>query len=102
MTHRLPDVYGAPMRFHPARWFNINPSPYEYLPFSAGPRRCPGSWFGTDFIKVALVAILTRYRLEFDGRARLDWRFAPTSGALVRIVDQDRVLGAPCASHTRH
>ena len=104
MTHRLPDVYGAPMRFHPARWFNINPSPYEYLPFSAGPRRCPGSWFGTDFIKVALVAILTRYRLEFDRRARLDWRFAgitmPKSGALVRFVDQDRVLRAQSARGT--
>ena len=102
MTHRLPDIYDDPMQFHPERWFDINPSPYEYLPFSAGPRRCPGSWFGTDFIKVGLVAILTRYRLELDRRARLDWRFAgitmPKSGALVRFVDQDRVLKAQAAS----
>jgi cytochrome P450 len=102
MTHRLPDIYDAPMRFRPERWFNINPSPYEYLPFSAGPRRCPGSWFGTDFIKVALVAILTRYRLELDRRARLDWRFAgitmPKSGALVHFVDQDRVVQAQPAT----
>jgi len=34
-----------------------------------------GSWFGTDFFKVAIAAILSQYRLEFDRRARLDWRF---------------------------
>ena len=32
---------------------------------------------GSELIKkVALVAILTRYRLELDRRGRLDWRFA--------------------------
>jgi cytochrome P450 len=97
MTHRLPDIYGAPLRFLPERWFNINPSPYEYLPFSAGPRRCPGSWFGTDFLKVALIAILSRYRIELDNHARLDWTFSGVTmpkmgGALVRFVDQDRIV----------
>ncbi len=102
MTHRLPEIYDAPMRFHPKRWFDINPSPYEYLPFSAGPRRCPGSSFGTDFLKVALIAILSRYRIELDRRARLDWTFngitIPKSGALVRFVDQDGVVKAQPAT----
>jgi cytochrome P450 len=75
MTHRLPDIYDAPMRFRPERWFNINPSPYEYLSFSAARDAVPDP--GSELIKkVALVAILTRYRLELDRRARLDWRFA--------------------------
>lgn len=96
MTHRLPDIYDAPTRFRPERWFTINPSQYEYLPFMAGPRRCPGSWFGTDFLKVALTAILSRYRIKLDHDAKVDWRFAgttiPKHRVPVQLVEQDRVL----------
>ena len=96
MTHRLPETYDVPMRFRPERWFTINPSQYEYLPFMAGPRRCPGSWFGTDFLKVTLTAILSRFRIELDRNARLDWRFAgttiPKRCIPVQLVEQDRVV----------
>jgi cytochrome P450 len=105
LTHRLPEVYDFPARFRPQRWFNINPSPYEYLPFSAGPRRCPGFWFGTNFMKLAIAAILSHYRLELDRRARLDWRYtgilAPKpGGALVRVAAQDRAIRAQSAVGT--
>jgi cytochrome P450 len=102
MTHRLPAIYDAPMRFRPERWFTISPSQYEYLPFMAGPRRCPGSWFGTDFLKVALAAILSRYRIKLDRNARLDWRFAgttiPRRRIPVQLVEQDRVVPKPTAT----
>jgi cytochrome P450 len=92
------------MCFRPKRWFDINPSQYEYLPFSAGPRRCPGLWFGTDFIKVAIAAILSRYRLEIDRRARFDWTFAgitmPKRGSLIRLVPQDRAIRTQPAAGT--
>src|SRR5262245_4808333 len=75
MTYRLPDIYDAPMRFRPERWFNINPSPYDTYPSGRARDVVPDP--GLELIKkVALVAILTRYRLELDRRARLDWRFA--------------------------
>jgi cytochrome P450 len=101
----LPEIYDFPARFRPQRWFNINPSPYEYLPFSAGPRRCPGFWFGTNFMKLAIAAILSHYRLELDRRARLDWRYtgilAPKpGGALVRVAAQDRAIRAQSAVGT--
>jgi len=96
MTHRLPEIYYAPMRFHPERWFTISPSQYEYLPFMAGARRCPGSWFGTDFLKVALAAILFRYRIKLNPGTRLDWRFAgttiPRGPVPVQLVEQDRLV----------
>jgi cytochrome P450 len=98
LTHRLPDIYEAPKRFAPERWLRINPSAFEYLPFSAGPRRCPGHQFGTDFMKVTLAAILTRYRLDIAPGARLDWVYTgittPKRGMPIRLRPQDRVFRA--------
>jgi cytochrome P450 len=98
MTHRLPEIYDAPMRFRPERWFTINPSQYEYLPFMAGPRRCPGARFGTDFLKIAIAAILSSYRIQLERNARLDWRFAgttiPRRRIPVQLVEQDRTVQA--------
>ena len=98
MTHRLPEIYDAPMRFRPERWFTINPSQYEYLPFMAGPRRCPGAWFGTEFLKVAIATILSSYRIQLERNARLDWRFAgttiPRRAIPVQLVEQDRTVQA--------
>ncbi len=57
LTNRMPERYDQADRFKPERWFSINPSPFEYLSFSAGPRMCPGSWFGSSIVKVALAAV---------------------------------------------
>src|SRR5262249_7350475 len=38
LTNRNPDIYPQPDRFLPDRWGTINPSPFEYSVFSAGPR----------------------------------------------------------------
>jgi cytochrome P450 len=72
LTNRDPALYPDPARFKPERWANINPSPYEYLVFSAGSRGCPGYWFGSCAIKAAIAAIFARYRLTLVAGARLD------------------------------
>jgi cytochrome P450 len=94
LTHRMPEVFVEPTRFLPERWFSINPSPYEYLPFSAGPRRCPGALFGTEFLRVALTAIARRYRLAIRPRAHVDYVYRgitmPKAGIPVTLVRQDR------------
>jgi cytochrome P450 len=74
LTNRDPDLYPAPERFNPGRWAHIDPSPYEYLAFSAGPRICPGSWFGLAVLKVAIAAIMTRYRVAVVPNTRIDTR----------------------------
>src|SRR5207249_9775184 len=38
LTHHLPDTYPEPAIFRPDRWRDIDPSQFEYMPFSAGPR----------------------------------------------------------------
>ena len=72
ITHHMPELYSEPERFLPDRWFCINPSLYEYLPFGGGPRMCIGSTFATMEIKIVLAMLLQRYRLALVPNARID------------------------------
>ncbi|HEY6259027.1 MAG TPA: cytochrome P450 [Xanthobacteraceae bacterium] len=65
VTNRLPGRYPEPDSFSPQRWASLNPSPFEYLVFSAGPRNCPGYLLGMAMVKVALATILRRHRIAF-------------------------------------
>jgi cytochrome P450 len=72
VTHRLPELYPEPERFVPARWLGAARGPYEYLPFSAGPRRCLGASFALMEIRLVLAAILRRFVLAPPRGARID------------------------------
>ncbi|MBA3470564.1 MAG: cytochrome P450 [Herpetosiphonaceae bacterium] len=63
MTHRMPELFPEPNRFLPERWNTIDPSPYEYLPFSTGARMCPGATFAMTELRIILAMTLQRYRL---------------------------------------
>jgi cytochrome P450 len=93
MTHHQADLYPQPQRFLPDRWFQIKPTPYEYLPFGAGPRTCIGRMFAMREIKVALAMILQRYRLTVEPDARIDRRMlvmmSPKHGLPMSVHDQD-------------
>jgi cytochrome P450 len=78
LTTRMPDLYPEPDRFLPERWSKIDPTPFEYPVFGAGPRICPGYWFGLNAIKVTLATILTRYRIAVEPGTRIDYRIQPT------------------------
>jgi cytochrome P450 len=99
LTHRLPEIYARPDFFMPERWASIRPTAYEYLPFSGGPRRCPGYHFALTNLRVALCAIIARYRLALPRGARIDRRYAaitvPRGGVPMRILPQDGKHEAP-------
>ena len=78
VINRLPDLYPDPDRFKPERWASIKPSAFEYATFSAGPRICPGQWFGLDVLKVSLAAILSRFRVELEPNVRIEYQIQPT------------------------
>ena len=88
LTNRMPDLYPAPDSFCPERWRTINPTSFEYMVFSSGPRSCPGFRFGSRLLRVALAAILSRYRLELPPKARVDYMVQPTlrPAGLVPVV----------------
>jgi cytochrome P450 len=78
LTNRDPKVYDEPARFHPGRWSQITPTPFDYLVFSGGPRTCPGSWFGTAVVKVALATILSRFRVGIVPNTKVDYQVVIT------------------------
>jgi cytochrome P450 len=94
LTHRLPQLYENPTRFIPARWRNIDPTPYQFHAFSAGSRRCPGYYFALSFMKTALHAILPRYSVRVRSGARVDRVYRgvmmPRPGIPITLVPQDR------------
>ncbi len=75
LTHRLPELYPQPDRFMPERWFSLDPAPYEYIPFSAGPRRCIGATFATLEMKIVLAMLLQRYRFSVIPNAGIQASF---------------------------
>lgn len=71
-THHMENLYPSPAQFDPLRWEHIDPSPYEYNPFSAGPRMCIGAGFAMQEIQIVLAVLLGRFRVEFVPDRRID------------------------------
>ncbi|XP_058122928.1 uncharacterized protein LOC131264671 [Anopheles coustani] len=65
--HRDPKYFPNPLKFNPERFAKENLDqiqPCTYMPFGVGPRTCLGSHFGTLQIKIALVKLLSKYRID--------------------------------------
>ena len=43
LAHRDPDVWHDPDKFMPERFLNSSETPYTYIPFGGGVRRCIGA-----------------------------------------------------------
>jgi cytochrome P450 len=84
LAHRRPDIWPHPARFDPDRFIGLRPSPYAFLPFGGGIRRCLGMAFALYEMKVVLAEVLRRVTL----------RAAP--GHQVRVVRRSITL-APSA-----
>ena len=93
-THHMPELFPNPEDFDPSRWETINPTAYEYNPFSAGPRICIGAGFAMMEIKVILAMLLQRYRLEFVPENPIDRAgtivMRPKYGLSMKVHAQDR------------
>ncbi len=64
LTHHREDIYPEPKQFKPERFLERQFSPYEYLPFGGGSRRCIGSAFALFEMKLVLATILSQYELK--------------------------------------
>jgi cytochrome P450 family 110 len=70
LVHRRPDVYPDPEKFNPDRFLERHYSPFEFLPFGGGVRRCIGMAFAQFEMRTVLSSILTGFELSLTrGRA---------------------------------
>jgi cytochrome P450 family 110 len=64
LAHRRPERWPEPERFRPERFLESKPTPYEFLPFGGGVRRCLGMAFALVEMKIVLGEVLTRVELH--------------------------------------
>jgi cytochrome P450 len=63
LAHQREDVYPNPKQFRPERFLERQFSPYEYLPFGGGSRRCIGMAFASFEMKLVLATIMSKLQL---------------------------------------
>jgi len=93
-THHMPELYAEPEVFNPQRWETIEPSMFEYVPFSAGSRTCIGATFALIEMKIVLAMLLQRYRLQFVPKVDIERVgvivMEPKYGIPMTVHQQDR------------
>jgi len=64
MLHENEKLYPEPRKFRPERFLERKFSPYEFIPFGGGPRRCIGAAFAMYELKIVLATLLRRYEFR--------------------------------------
>ncbi|MDZ8184794.1 MAG: cytochrome P450 [Nostoc sp. ChiSLP02] len=64
LAHHREEVYPQSKQFKPERFLERQYSPYEYLPFGGGNRRCIGMAFAQYEMKIVLATVLAEFQLS--------------------------------------
>jgi cytochrome P450 len=64
LIHQREDLYPNPKQFRPERFLERSFSPYEFIPFGGGARRCIGEALALFELKLVLATIAMGYDLE--------------------------------------
>ena len=93
--HHREDLYPNAKQFKPERFLQKTYSPYEYIPFGGGNRRCIGSALALLEMKLVTTTILSRFQLGFiDGQhrsmlpVRRGLTLAPPSSFTMIVLDK--------------
>ncbi len=109
LTHQREDLYPNPLAFRPERFLERKYSPYEFIPFGNGTRRCVGDALAQFEMKLALAMMLSQQEYQLaDVRPEVARRrgvtLAPSRGVrMVKMSDRPRhLLVKPPASTEAH
>lgn len=86
--HRRPDVYPDPETFRPERFVASPPTPFTFVAFGGGTRRCVGVALATYEIELTLAELLRADNLEVlsdDVPARRTVTMGPSEGVRARV-----------------
>jgi cytochrome P450 len=64
VTHFEPSIFPHPEVFRPERFLGARYSPFEYLPFGGGARRCLGAALATYELRAVVAGLSRRFFLE--------------------------------------
>jgi unspecific monooxygenase len=93
LLHQREDLYPQPKQFKPERFLERQFSPYEFMPFGGGVRRCVGEALAVFEMKLVLATVLSRYQFALaDNQPEVPKRrgitLAPARG--VKLVIRGR------------
>jgi len=86
--HHDPALYPEPYHFRPERFLERSYSPFEFLPFGGGHRRCMGATLSDFEMRIALATIVSRWELAPDREdkdARHNIGMGPKYGVPLRV-----------------
>jgi cytochrome P450 len=91
--HRHPGLYPDAESFKPERFLDRKFSPFEFVPFGGGVRRCLGAAFAMHEMKLVTHALLSRCELELASSAPIrpvmrGPTFGPKGGVPMRLTGQ--------------
>lgn len=91
MAHHRAEVFDAPMEFRPDRFVGRTYSPFEFMPFGGGARRCLGAAFALYEMKLVLAELLAAgtYTLCEKGPVPRNFRigtFGPATGVRMQFT----------------
>lgn len=90
LLHQREDLYPYPNQFRPERFLERQYTPFEFMPFGNGTRRCIGEALALYEMKIVLATILTSYQLKLvdpkpEEVTRRGLTLAPASGVKMMI-----------------
>lgn len=90
LTHQREDIYTDAKAFKPERFLNQKFSPYEFIPFGNGARRCVGSALAQYELKLVVATLMRHYTFELastqpEKAARRGVTLAPARGVEMKF-----------------
>ena len=90
LLHHREDIYPNSKQFKPERFLEQEFSPYEFMPFGGGNRRCIGDAFAPMEMKIVIATILKQYQLTLAEKkpvkpVRRGVTVAPAGGVKMKV-----------------
>ncbi|MBD0267531.1 MAG: cytochrome P450 [Cyanobacteria bacterium Co-bin8] len=100
LAHHRADVYPEPKQFRPERFLERQYSPYEYLPFGGGNRRCIGAAFALFEMKLVLFQLLSQWEVDIVGSnpmrpTRRGLTLAPSDRLRMKVAGRRKPIAQP-------